>query len=423
VPTVRTAPAAPTTVPTVNGRPVPARADLARMRRERHAKLQEGLAAGGLDGLLLLGTSPVTYATGAAAPTADSARSALLRPVALVVDGGDHPHLFTPYPEGAPPELPADHVHGPVMPDLDDGAAVLAGVVRELCGPADGGTGPLRLGVDEVPHPLARALGPDVELASAVPPLAAAKLHKTPDELACIRAAQHLNEQAMLDVAPLARPGARQTDLTAAFLRRVVELGADGNAIDPIWQVMPASRAGGPWTVHGDVAFPLPSSPQVLEEGDVVWVDTGVLVDGYASDFGRTWIVGDDPRPTPRQQAQFEQWRAVVDAVLARCTPGTPSLALAQAAIDADGGKRPWIEHFYLVHGVGTDSAEMPLVGTDLGEAFDEQLVLAPGMVLVLEPVIWDDGAAGYRSEDIVAITDDGWVALSDHPYDPFGLA
>ncbi len=63
----------------------------------------------------------------------------------------------------------------------------------------------------------------------------------------------------------------------------------------------------------------------------------------------------------------------------------------------------------------------MPLIGTDLGDAFDEGQVLAPGMVLVLEPVIWDDGAAGYRSEDIVAVTDDGWMPLSDHPYDPFG--
>ncbi|HEX4864092.1 MAG TPA: M24 family metallopeptidase, partial [Acidimicrobiales bacterium] len=58
-----------------------------------------------------------------------------------------------------------------------------------------------------------------------------------------------------------------------------------------------------------------------------------------------------------------------------------------------------------------------------LGEAFDESLVLQPGMVLVLEPVIWEDGIGGYRSEDIVAITDDGWEPLSSFPYDPFGGA
>ena len=62
----------------------------------------------------------------------------------------------------------------------------------------------------------------------------------------------------------------------------------------------------------------------------------------------------------------------------------------------------------------------MPLIGTDLGEEFDEQQVLAPGMILVLEPVIWEDGYGGYRAEDIYTVTDDGWASLSDFPYDPF---
>lgn len=402
---------------TVNGTPVPPEADRTRMRAERHARLQEQLARLGIDGLVLLGTSAVAYATGAEAPGSDSGRAALLRSVAVLVAGAGHPHLFTPYPEGAPPELPADHLHAGPFPDLDDGAAAFAGELRELF---DSGA---RLACDEVPHPLARALD-GFELVAAPGVLGPAKLSKTVDELAFIRAAQHINEQAMVDVQAMLRPGVTQTDLSACFLRRVVELGAEHNGIDPIWQVMPPTKAVGPWTVHGDVAFPTPSATRELHEGDVIWVDTGVHVGGYASDFGRTWIVGDDPRPTARQQAQFERWRAVMDAVLARCRPGVSALELGEAAIAADGGgAKPWIEHFYLAHGVGTDSAEMPLIGTDLGDAFDEQQVMTAGMVLVLEPVIWDDGAAGYRSEDIVAITDDGWMPLSDHPYDPYFAA
>jgi len=111
----------------------------------------------------------------------------------------------------------------------------------------------------------------------------------------------------------------------------------------------------------------------------------------------------------------------VVDAALEILKPGVSALQLCRAAIEANGGVRPWIQHFYLAHGVGTDSAEMPLVGTDLGEAFDETQMMAPGMVLVFEPVIWDEGSAGYRSEDIVAVTDSGWVKLSGSTYDPFG--
>ncbi|HEY2430057.1 MAG TPA: Xaa-Pro peptidase family protein [Acidimicrobiales bacterium] len=401
---------------TVGGQPIPARPDLPAMRRQRQAKLQSQLAAQGLDGLLLLGTSAVAYATGALMPGVDSGRAALLRPVAVVVAGDGTPHLFTPYPEGAPPELPADHLHGPLYPDLDDGAPAVAAAVAELFGAG------ARLGLDELPHPLGRALSGSA-LVSASPVMGAAKLTKTVDELACIRRAQHINEMAMADVQPRLRPGVRQTDLSALFLRRVFELGAGSNGIDPIWQPMAPSLAAGPWTTHAGVAFPTATSDRILREGDVIWVDSGILWEGYASDFGRTWLVGNDPRPTDRQRDGYRRWRQVVEATLAVCKPGVTVIELGRAAIAANGGQKPWIEHFYLAHGVGTDSAEMPLIGTDLGEAFDEGLVLAPGMVLVLEPVIWDDGAAGYRSEDIYAVTDDGWEALSDYPYDPFEAA
>ena len=189
-----------------------------------------------------------------------------------------------------------------------DGAAALVSALADLY------PGGARLACDEVPHPLAAALDrASVSLVPAAGVLGAAKLCKTPDELACIRQAQHVNEQAMLDVYPRLRAGVTQTDLSATFLRRIVELGAEQNGIDPIWQPMPLSLADGPWTVHGDLAFPTPSAPRPLAEGEVVWVDTGVHVGGYASDFGRTWIVGDDPRPTPRQQEQFARWRAVVE--------------------------------------------------------------------------------------------------------------
>ena len=113
----------------------------------------------------------------------------------------------------------------------------------------------------------------------------------------------------------------------------------------------------------------------------------------------------------------------MVDAVRDICKPGVTALELGRAAIAANDGVKPWLDHFYLAHGLGTAPAEMPFVGTDLGEAFDDALVMQPGMVLVLEPVIWDDGAAGYRAEDLIAVTDDGWVPLSGANYDPYAVA
>jgi Xaa-Pro aminopeptidase len=394
--------------------------DLVRLRADRHRKIAEQLGHQGVDALLLLGTSPVQYAVGPAARAADSSHAHLLRTAAVVTGGTDPPHLFTPDPRSAPPELPPDHVHPPLHPDAEAGVTDLVGSVLDVLG----GDVPGRLGVDELTGPMLTHL-PELlagtELVDASTVLGPAKVTKTGDELECIRWAQRINELAMYDVVERLRPGLRQSELTGTFLRRIFELGATSNTVDPIWQVMPASISDGPYTTNGDVAFPLVTTDRILAEGDVMWVDTGISCHGYASDFGRTWLVSRRPQPSRRQRDQLVRWRNVVDAVLEKIRPGATGRDLTDAAMKADAGRPPWLRHFYLAHGVGTDSAEMPLVGTDLGPEFDERIVLTPGMVLVLEPVIWDEGESGYRSEDIVAVTDAGYVRLSDFPYSPYG--
>jgi Xaa-Pro dipeptidase len=400
--------------PTIDGRPLSPAADMPRMRSERFAKLLAEMERQDVDGVVLFGSGAVSYATGALTPGSDSSQALLGGPVAVVAPGYPAAHLLTDYPEGVAGDLESELIQPGIGSDLDEGAAMLASVLADFF-PAGS-----RVAFDDVPHPLRRRLT-DREILPASSILGPARLCKTVDELACIRTAQAINEAAMVEVYDLLRPGVRQNQLSALFLRRVFELGATANCIDPIWQPMPATLEAGPWTTHGGVAFPLASTDAFLRDGDVVWVDSGISFHGYASDFGRTWIVGLDPQPTKRQQAAYERWTDVTRAVLERCRPGTSALGLGRAATDANGGIKPWIDHFYLAHGVGTESAEMPLIGTDLGEDFDAGLVLRPGMVLVLEPVIWDDGAAGFRAEDIFVVTDAGWAPLSDHPFDPFG--
>ncbi len=120
-------------------------------------------------------------------------------------------------------------------------------------------------------------------------------------------------------------------------------------------------------------------------------------------------------RPTRAGATSARAGATVVAAVLERVKPGATARDLTRAARDAEDGRRtPWLAHLYLAHGTGTDSAEMPFIGTDLGDEFDESLVLAPGMVIVLEPVIWDDGHGGFRAEEIVAVTDDGYDVLTN---------
>ena len=379
--------------------------DLARMRRERHRKVVNALDAQGLAAAVLLGQPAVAYAVGARAPAADAARAAQQRMIAIVTADGDAPHLYTAFPDGVPPELPAGHVHRALPVEWREGATALLEALPD---------GPIA--VDEYTMPLHAALrGREITDAAAI--LGACKVAKTVDELECIRRAQAINEQAMLTVEPLVEPGVRGTELSGVFLRRIFELGASANTVDPIWQVMPPRIADGPYTVTGDVVFPTPTTNRPFAAGDVIWVDTGIDYDGYASDFGCTFVVGG---PESRHRDQAARWREMVDRCLDVLKPGATAGDLVRAASAGDV-RRPWLPHLYLSHGIGTNSAEMPLIGTDLGEDFDDAFVLAPGMVLVFEPVVWDDGYAGFRAEEIVAVTDDGYEHLSSRAGGPRG--
>jgi Xaa-Pro aminopeptidase len=397
---------------------IPDTPDLARMRRETGARLRSAMTERGVDALILLGNNAVAYATGTSWPLGDAGLSYVERPVAVVLADDEWPHLFLPFREGAAQEsdLPDDHLHGPVYLEFDEGVENFA---RALAGLIPAGA---VIAVDECTGAMSRAAkllfpnGAPVDASSVV---SAAKAIKTPDELACIRTAIRITDEAMVDVHKALAPGIRQTDLSASFLRRAFELGAQASMLEPIWQVMPQSKADGVWTTHGDLALPLLSTERELGEGDVLWTDVSITYRGYCSDFGRTWIVGRDP--TPRQEAVFDRWQEIMAAVLGVARAGATAADLGRAAIKANGGSRPWLPHFYLGHGIGVNAAEMPMIGTDLGDEFDEKFVLQPGMVLVLEPVVWEDGTGGYRSEEVLVITEEGWTRLTNYPYDPYG--
>jgi Xaa-Pro aminopeptidase len=330
------------------------------------------MQAADVDVLMLCGQQNVAYATGTLVPAADHMRAAWWRSVAIFRAGEESPQLFTAYPAGR-----------------SDECASLAAEIP-----------PGRLALDDAPFPLWEALAARDPIDAAVV-LGPAKITKTDDELECIRQAQAINEAAIAAIRPLATPGTPATAVSCAFLAEVIERGATANTVDPVFQVM---------RPKGDPIYPIPTRAEPLTEGDILWVDTGINLHGYASDFGATWIIGREP--DARQRDQFARWRATVDRALEAVQPGATARDLTRAA-GLEHGRRPWLPYFYLAHGVGTDSAEMPFVGTDLGDEFDESLVLAPGMVLVFEPVIWDDGYAGHRSEEMVAVTDTGYRWLS----------
>ena len=391
--------------------------DVDRLQRDRHARLQAQLERQGIELAVLLHGPNVGYATSLPTRAVDVTHAVYERPVAVVVAGEDQPHLFWDDAGAHPAVLQ----HPAVWPELDEGAALLGGEMVELAG----GLAGRRVAVDVQTGAMLRAgVFAEAGLVDASQLVAAAKIVKTPDELACIAEAQRRNEVAMEAVQRAAQPGVTRSELAGVFLARLADLGVEASMIDPIFQPMPRSVGDGPRTTTGSVAFPTGVGNPTFAAGDVVWVDAGIDHLGYASDFGRTWIVGRDPNRAERRL--FEQWCEVMVRVLDVLAPGVTGGELVRAATAAGaavppGTSRPWLPHFYLAHGVGVESAEMPLLGTDLGPEFDDGMVMAPGMVLVLEPVTWEEGASGYRAEEIVAVTDDGWCHLGGgHGYEPF---
>src|SRR6516164_8536981 len=192
---------------------IPETPDLARMRRETGTRLRSAMAERGVDAMILLGNSAVVYATGTSWPLGDSGVSYVERPVAVVLADDEWPHLFLPFREGASQEsdLPADHLHGPVYLEFDEGVENFARVLADLI-PAGA-----VIAVDECTGAMSRAAkllfrnGAPVDASSVV---SAAKLIKTPDELACMHAAIRITDEAMVDVHKALAPGIRQIDLS-----------------------------------------------------------------------------------------------------------------------------------------------------------------------------------------------------------------
>ncbi len=375
-------------------------ADAAPLRTARLARLRAAMARAGHEALVLTSAGAVRYATGAVPVHGDASREAS-RPFAAIVTPAAT-HVLGVEPESVPPGSTATRWPRDVV------AAIV-----ERVGAAR------RIGVERLPWAtgaaFARALA-GVELDAAEASLLPARALKTAEEIALLAEAQRRNEAAIAAVLPSIRAGVREVELTGRFLEAMAGEGVTACHVEPIWCVVPRTHADAPWTFAGGLPYrELPSS-RVLAPGDQVMIDTGMLHDGYMSDFGCTWTCGGEPTAADRRLRA--RWQAIVDAVVAVCRPGATAADLHRAALAANGAERPapWPRPLYLAHGIGLGGVEPPFVGTDAGIEAEERVVLAEGMVLVLEPYAWEAGAGGYRAEQTVAITATGCRRLSAPP-------
>ena len=114
--------------------------------------------------------------------------------------------------------------------------------------------------------------------------LAALRRIKSPAEQSLVRAAAATGRRAVTTFLTTLRPGASEAEAVAAAHR-------DGGRRAALVSTSPPSR---PARSSGHyAATPLPGyGTRRLQDGDLVRIDLGIVLDGYLCDFGRTAVVG-----------------------------------------------------------------------------------------------------------------------------------
>lgn len=160
---------------------------------------------------------------------------------------------------------------------------------------------------------------------------------------------------------------------------------------------------------------------QVLQQNDLVLIDTGCLVDGYHSDITRTYAFG---TPDPEQARIWAIEKEAQCAAFSAAQPGAPCEAVDHAARIVlerhglgPGYALPGLPH-RTGHGIGLSIHEAPYL------VKGNQTTLSVGHCCSNEPMIVVPGQFGVRLEDHFYITADGprWFTEPAHSITrPFG--
>ncbi|MFN7989129.1 MAG: aminopeptidase P N-terminal domain-containing protein [Thermoanaerobaculia bacterium] len=251
------------------------------------------------------------------------------------------------------------------------------------------------------------------------------RLRKEPEEIVLMERAAAIAAAAHDEARALARPGRFEYEVEAAIGARFRREGAAG----PSYETIVASGPNAT-TLH------YVENDRRIEDGDLVLVDAGCEVEGYASDITRTFPASG--RFAPEQEAIYRIVLSALHAATSKVRPGGRFQDVHDAAVEVlvDGllelgllsGKRKKViekgdyTRFYMhrtSHWLGMDVH-------DRGRYHDakgEWRLLEPGMVLTVEPGLYvrpDEKKVpspflgiGVRIEDDVLVTEQGHRVLT----------
>jgi Xaa-Pro aminopeptidase len=217
---------------------------------------------------------------------------------------------------------------------------------------------------------------------------------KSSAEIATIRASVQLNSAALEQALRHFKPHLSEIDLAAEIEYRMRRLGADGPAFETI--VASGSRSALPHARATD---------HPIRTDELLLIDVGATVAGYASDMTRTYAVG-------RLNAKMRRmYRAVLASQLAAVNavrPGISCSAVDRAARDVMRGYGLGELFIHSTgHGLGLEIHERPRLGRK------ERTKLETGMVITIEPGAYDEAVGGIRIEDTVVVTSQGCEILT----------
>jgi Xaa-Pro aminopeptidase len=150
------------------------------------------------------------------------------------------------------------------------------------------------------------------------------------------------------------------------------------------------------------------ASDRVIEEGDMVVLDYGGIMDGYGSDTTRTVHVGD---PTDEEVTVHDIVQRAQSAAFEAVRPGVACQEIDRAGrrVIAEEGYAEYFIH-RIGHGIGMTTHEPPYM------VEGETREIVPGMCFSIEPGIYLPGRFGVRIEDIVLATAEGGRRLNNNP-------
>jgi len=245
---------------------------------------------------------------------------------------------------------------------------------------------------------------PSITLKNAHPMLAAMRMIKDEEEIACIREAIGLTDKGLRRVLAALRPGQMEYQAQAEFEYTIRYHGAEGTAFSTI-----AGSGLNGCMLHYE------TNHCAMEDGKLLLLDLGAKKGGYCADITRTYPV--NGKYSERQKQIYD---IVLAANLEVAKQAKPGLTLKQLneickAKLAEGllaiGKIDSADQIgtYYMHGVSHH------LGLDTHDAIAHDAVpLAPGMVITNEPGLYiDEEEIGIRIEDDLLITEDGCEVLS----------